>query len=147
VTQRIVAVVLGLLVSQANAGWRPEYAQLSKEEQQWAQNQHNQRGVNCCSTADGTEAEETVCPGSQYVECGDSQEERYYVRFHAWMVDSAGKIYFDEQVDWTLVPEQAYTQEPHRGPAMVWYYIQDNKAVIRCFARGARAALEEKHHG
>jgi hypothetical protein len=137
-----VAVLLGILMhvflSPAHARWREEYAQLSPQERQWWRDQKNpQTHVPCCSTADGTYAQEDIRNGV------------YWTRFK-YEVTRTGQdeTTRKEELDsgWMEVPKEVIldtTPNMHGAPAVWWgvnYPGQGGAPVpfIRCFAPGAK---------
>ena len=79
-----------------------------------------QRGMSCCSVADGTYAEEDIRKGADGTD-------HYWTRYKTPAGDS----------DWQEVPDEALIQAPNpNGAAVVWYWFSDGKPKIRCFIPG-----------
>ncbi len=79
------------------------------------------KGQSCCTVADGAIAEE------------DIREGQYWTQ---WTVDyGAGKIL---HFPWMPVPHDVVLQGPNpRGHPVVWWFTENGKPTIRCYAPGA----------
>src|ERR1700722_896329 len=100
-----LAGLLLLIPAISNAIWKPEYAQLPSDLQQWYREQRNPTTkVPCCSEADGARAQEDV------------RGDRYWIRFEARGVDSG----------WQEVPFEVILLTPNRnGAPVVWWYFEN----------------------
>jgi len=126
----ILAFLIGLTLSFAlhvtfaHAHWKPEYAQLSPQMQNWFRGLKSEQGgmIPCCDLADGKS------PDEDDVEY-DTKGDHYRVRIK-------GK--------WYDVPDAAVIKEPNKyGRTVVWYYFNadgveghEPTVIIRCFMPG-----------
>lgn len=90
-----------------------QYAQQSPDLKRWVEGLTDADQKSCCAFADGYKPEDIE-----------------------W--DTAGNGYRVKIVgEWLSVPDAALIKEPNRlGYAVVWYFIQNGKPVIRCFLPG-----------
>lgn len=114
---KIALAILGLLAALPSyAKWKPEYAQVPPEIQQWFNGLKSQSGIPCCDTADGhrlTDAD------------WDTKDNHYRVRID-------GK--------WIVVPPEAVLTIPNRvGVPVVWYGGAGDYLHIYCFLPGGGA--------
>lgn len=134
-----IAAALGFVfhIVAAQARWREEYAQISPQEQKWWREQKNpQTHIPCCSTADGTYAQEDIRAGV------------YWTRFQ-YEVTLTGQDETSRKEErdsgWLEVPKDSIldtTPNMHGAPA-VWYGINyptggTPVVFIRCFAPGGK---------
>jgi hypothetical protein len=123
----------------AHARWKPEYAQIAPETRQWFISQTNPKtGVPCCNNADGINAEEEQCPGGEILmhpefKC-PAGDDNVWVKF---VIKSSTPNSPDIAVDWMVVPPDTILPAS-RGVATVWWYRENGRVMIRCFAKGAR---------
>jgi len=104
-----------VMAAQGRELYPGQYALVPQHIQDWFKSQKNPKGEPCCSVADGTYAEEDV------------RGDYYWTRFQ-----TAFGI-----TEWMPVPDSALIRGPNpNGSAVVWYYFQDGKPVIRCFIPG-----------
>ena len=90
------------------------HAQVAPEIRQWMEGLTDAQGRGCCATADGFQPDEVEW---------DTRENHYRVRI-------AGA--------WLVVPDGAVIHEPNRlGYAVVWYFVDNGRVVIRCFLPGS----------
>jgi hypothetical protein len=93
------------------------YTSVSPEIRQWFRAQKSPKtGSLCCNEADGTYAEEDIRDGV------------YWTRFEL------------TKGEWIPVPADVVIKDPNRnGAPVAWWYIQDGKLQIRCYAPGGGA--------
>jgi hypothetical protein len=91
-----------------------QYNSVSPEVRQWFRAQKSPKtGSLCCNEADGTYAEEDIRDGV------------YWTRFEL------------TNGEWIPVPTDVVIKDPNRnGAPVAWWYIQDGKLQIRCYAPG-----------
>lgn len=99
-----------------------QYAQVDPATREWFRSQRvpggERVGQSCCSEADGTTAEE------------DIRGDHYWIRFQARGIDSG----------WMQVPDEVVIHEPNRhGAPVVWWFYNNGKPAIRCYAPGSGA--------
>jgi hypothetical protein len=117
-----------------------QWDSVSAETREWFLAQTNPKtGVPCCNSADGVNAEEEQCPGGAVLlhpefKCPPG-DENVWVRF---VVKSSPQDITGQPIDWMIVPPDTILPSSH-GVATVWWYLQDGKIGIRCFARGPRS--------
>lgn len=135
-----VSFAVGIMLAKVHAreSYPGQYAQYDAEDRAWFQKQVSPKsGTACCSTADGTYAEERI----EYDEAGKGH---YWTKFVAKMnVYVNGK---EEQqdfpVDWMQVPDDVVITTPnkHGAPTVWWIYNAVTKTfTIRCYAVGAKS--------
>ena len=112
----MIRIVLGLLVLclPALARDNGQYNNVSPEVRQWFRAQKSPKtGGLCCNEADGTYAEEDIRNGE------------YWTRFEL------------TNGEWILVPQDVVIKDPNRnGAPVAWWYFQNGKVQIRCYAPG-----------
>ena len=80
------------------------------------------KGQSCCTVADGADAQE------------DIREGQYWT---TWTVKHPGGK--EVVYPWQPVPPEAVLTGPNpRGVPIVWWFLENAKAVIRCFAPGVK---------
>jgi hypothetical protein len=91
-----------------------QYNNVSAEVRQWFRSQKSPKtGGLCCNEADGTYAEEDIRNGV------------YWTRFEL------------TRGEWIAVPSDVVIHDPNRnGAPVVWWFFQDGKLQIRCYAPG-----------
>ena len=125
----LALVILTLMITSAPARDYGQYADLDPKQKQWFRDQKipgGTKGETCCSEADGTFAEEDIRDG------------QYWTRYRPkiWV---HGTSVEGELTAWEPVPPNALLDTPnHNGLAVVWYYYNDGKLTIRCFAPGVK---------
>jgi hypothetical protein len=122
----VIALAIGLhgiRRAHSREAYPGQYAQYDPETRQWFRNQHSPKnGVNCCSDADGTYAQEDIRDG------------HYWTRFTTHRIGNP-----DMDSGWMQVPDDTVLTSPNRnGAAVVWYYYENYVLKIRCFAAGAK---------
>jgi len=109
-------ILLALLVLCAPALARNngQYDNVSPEIRQWFRSQKSpQTGDFCCNEADGIYAEEDIRNGV------------YWTRFE------------QTKGEWVPVPSEVVIRGPNRnGAPVAWWYFQNGKVQIRCYAPG-----------
>jgi hypothetical protein len=115
----MLRTMLALLVLCAPALARDngQYENVSPDIRQWFRAQKSPRtGGLCCNEADGMYAEEEIRNGT------------YWTRFAI------------TRGEWVPVPWDVVIKNPNRnGAPVVWWYFQDGKLQIRCYAPGGGA--------
>src|ERR1700730_7397128 len=91
-----------------------QYNSVSPEVRQWFRAQKSPKtGALCCNEADGAYAEEDIRNGV------------YWTRFEL------------TKGEWIPVPPDVVIKDPNRnGAPVAWWYCQDGKVQIRCYAPG-----------
>jgi hypothetical protein len=91
-----------------------QYNSVSPEVREWFRMQKSPKtGGLCCNEADGTYAEEDIRNGV------------YWTRFAL------------TKGEWIPVPADVVIKDPNRnGAPVAWWYLQDGKVQIRCYAPG-----------
>jgi hypothetical protein len=140
----LMLAALAALCLHADARWRPEFAASDGAVRQWF---HDQTipgsSTRCCDESDGTNAEETDCPGSDVFKCPEG-DVGIWVRFHV------PETFEDEEgfpgvpardVDWMRVPDKAIIRgSPNpNGAPIVWWTYTDGGLAIKCFVPGLRS--------
>jgi len=109
-------IALALLVLSAPALARDygQYNNVSAEVRQWFRSQKSPKtGGLCCNEADGIYAEEQIREGV------------YWTRFEL------------TRGEWIRVPPEVVLKGPNiNGAPVAWWYFQDGKVQIRCYAPG-----------
>ena len=112
----MIRIVLALLVLclPALARDNGQYNNASPEVRQWFRAQKSPKtGGLCCNEADGIYAEE------------DIREGHYWTRFDL------------TKGEWMLVPDEVVIRDRNpNGAPVAWWYFQDGKVQIRCYAPG-----------
>jgi hypothetical protein len=113
----------GIRRAHSREAYPGQYAQYSPEIKKWFNEQVSPKtGVHCCSTSDGTYAEEEIRDG------------HYWTRFTTHRIGNP-----DMDSGWMQVPDDTVLTSPNRnGAAVVWYYYENYVLKIRCFAAGAK---------
>jgi len=128
-------VILTLMITSAPARDYGQYADLDPKQKQWFRDQKipgGTKGETCCSEADGTFAEEDIRDG------------QYWTRYRpkTWSknpITNKMTAREGELTAWEPVPPNALLDTPnHNGLAVVWYYYNNGKLTIRCFAPGVK---------
>jgi hypothetical protein len=107
-------LALLLLCLPALARDNGQYNSVSPELRQWFRAQKSPKtGGLCCNEADGTYAEEEIRDGV------------YWTRFDL------------TKGEWIPVPAEVVIKDPNRnGAPVAWWFFQDGKLQIRCYAPG-----------
>ena len=109
-------IALALLVLSVPALARDygQYNNVSAEVRQWFRSQKSPKtGGLCCNEADGIYAEEQIREGV------------YWTRFEL------------TRGEWIRVPPEVVLKGPNiNGAPVAWWYFQDGKVQIRCYAPG-----------
>lgn len=131
----ILLFVMGLLLCYMDLAfcrtlYPGQWAQVDPAERQWFREQAvpagPQKGMSCCTEADGTYAEE------------DIRGNAYWARFEYRTWNSAIGNYAPAQSEWMRVPDDAVIHSPNRhGAPVVWWYTSENMVKIRCYSPGA----------
>ena len=114
----MIRTVLALLVLCAPALARElypgQYRNVPADVRQWFRSQKSPKtGALCCYEADGTYAEEDIRNGV------------YWTRFEL------------TRGEWIPVPSDVVIHDPNRnGAPVVWWFYQDGRVQIRCYAPG-----------
>lgn len=140
-----------LLLAPAHARDFGQYAQADPAISEWFNAQRNPTTkVPCCSTADGTRAQEEIrcaiptAAHSPSVEC--HRWTRFVAATHVYNVESGASESGDDiDSGWMQVPDDTiiYDGGNPNGAAIVWYYFSGPDTLanlrIRCFKPGPDA--------
>lgn len=113
---RLTAVVLACaisILSPAYARDNGQWTQVNPDLRGWFDSLRNQRGVQCCSFADGLSIDDPDW---------DMKDRSYRVRIKG---------------EWIVVPPENLVVSPNKiGRAVVWPYEEGGRTLIRCFIPG-----------